>query len=121
MSDQTKLTLIVPESTSEVSVAGTVPAAQEDFEEQALPVPEFVQRIFSHKAKEVDLAPVKSGLMKIQTEVADLLSEINTSTVAGFRLSSVEVSPGISGGGTIGVVTAGVEASMSLTFERADH
>jgi hypothetical protein len=114
MSDPSKLTLIVPDD--EAAPPGEDQPKPEDFEEQA--VPAVVRRLFSHKSKDVDLGPLKTGLDQVQGQIDALLEDINHSTVAGFRLNSVEVSLGISAGGSIGVVTAGVAASMSLTFER---
>jgi hypothetical protein len=111
-----KLTIIVADE--EPVPTGAPPSEPEDFEEQALPG--FVRKIFSHKSENVDLAPLKTGLRQVQGEVGAMLEDLDRSNVAGFRLGSVEVSLGISAGGSIGVVTAGVTASMTLMFERVD-
>ena len=116
MSTPRKLTLIVADDGP--SPADEYQAPLEDFEEQAIPAP--IRRLFSHKPKDVDLGPLKTGLEQAQGQIDALLQDMTDSTVAGFRLGSVEVSLAISAGGSIGVVTAGVEASMSLTFERVD-
>jgi hypothetical protein len=118
MSMPNKLTVIVLDETPVPTDAP--PSRPEDFEEQALPLPGFVRKFFVHKSEDVDLAPLKTGLEQVQGEIGALLEDIDRSNVAGFRLGSVEVSLGISAGGSIGVVTAGVTASMSLTFERVD-
>lgn len=71
--------------------------------------------------KEVPLERVQSELARVQAEVDGLLAMIDTSeTHKGFRLAEVTVSLAISGEGSIGVVTAGVEAGISLTFARTE-
>lgn len=114
MNGPAKLTLIVPDEATPPPDEHQAPP--EDFQEEALPAP--LRRLFSHKSKDVDLGAVKDGLDQVQTQVESLLQDVDQSTVAGFHLGSVQVSLGISAGGSIGVVTAGVEASMTLTFER---
>lgn len=106
------LTLIVP---GEVALTGEPESKPEDFEEQALP--QFLTR-FVHRPKEVDLDKLQDGLQRVQGQIDELLKSVKTSAVAGYRLSSIEVSLGISAEGSIGVATAGVQASMSLSFER---
>jgi hypothetical protein len=108
-----KLTLIVPD---ESAAAGEPSQRPEDFEEQALPA--WVPRVRLHRPKDVDLNKLQEGLDQMQGQIDALLQGVKTSTVAGFRLNSIEISLAISAGGSIGVATAGVEASMSLSFQR---
>ncbi|NUR75232.1 MAG: hypothetical protein HOQ28_02970 [Thermoleophilia bacterium] len=105
-----KLTLIVPYLEG-AAVEGE--PTDEDAEKQALP--DFVTR-FGHRAKEVDLHRLEQNLAKVQGEIAELLRSIDVNA-AGYRLKTIEVSLAISAEGGIGVVTAGMEASLSLSFE----
>jgi hypothetical protein len=112
MTDPQTLTLIVPNA--EV-MTGEPESKPEDFEEQAFP--KFLARLV-HRPKEVDLNTLQDGLQTVQGQIDALLKVVKDSTVDDYRLNSVEVSLGISAEGSIGVATAGVEASISLSFER---
>ena len=114
MSDPDKLTLIVAGD----AVAPQPPTADkpEDFEEQALPA--WVPRIHERRPKDVDLSKLKEGLQRVQKQIDGLLAQVNQPSAAGFKLQSVEVALAITAEGSIGVATAGVEASVALTFER---
>ena len=71
--------------------------------------------------KEVSLDKIHGELVRVQKELDDLLSKIDSQPKYGFQLSEVTISLGISAEGSIGVVSAGVEAGITLTFsnERA--
>ena len=112
MTDPSTLTLIVP---GEVAV-GDAERKPEDFEEHAIPV---IGRLF-HGSKEVDIGKLQASLEKAQDQIDALLKKVRKSTVSGYRLSSIEVSLAISAEGSIGVASAGVEASLSLSFERTE-
>ena len=68
--------------------------------------------------KEIGLDKVHRELDRVQAELDDVLSKIDTEPKHGFRLTEVEISLGISAEGTIGVVSAGVEAGITLTFAK---
>jgi hypothetical protein len=68
--------------------------------------------------KEIALNKIHSELDRVQAELDDVLASIDTQPKHGFRLTEVEVSLGISGEGSIGVVSAGVEAGITLTFSK---
>jgi hypothetical protein len=68
--------------------------------------------------KEVPLEKIHNELDRVQAELDDVLSKIDTEPKHGFRLTEVEFSLGISAQGTIGVVSAGVEAGITLTFAK---
>ncbi|HEV3376450.1 MAG TPA: hypothetical protein VG126_04155 [Thermoleophilaceae bacterium] len=108
-----KLTLIVAD---EVLAADHPESKPEDFEEQGLPG--FVKRV--RAPKDVDLAPFQERLRSVQGQIDELLAAVTPSAVAGFRLNAVQIGLAISAEGSIGVATAGVEASMSLSFERVE-
>jgi hypothetical protein len=112
MNEAEKITLIVA---SEPETSG------ESDEAVAQGVREQLARLrIFHRPKEVELDKLQDGLRRVQGQLDQLLTGVNRSTVAGFRLTTVEVSLAISAEGSIGVATAGVEASMSLSFERLD-
>ncbi len=68
--------------------------------------------------KEVPLDKIHSELERVQAQLDDILSNIDTQPKHGFRLTEVEISLGISAEGSIGVVSAGVEAGITLTFSK---
>jgi len=107
MSDLTTLTLLVSEASQDAA-----DAKAEDFEEQALP------HLHWGRPKDVDLDKLKDNLARVQGQVDGLLASVAASKASGFRLTSVEVGLAISAEGSIGVATAGLEASLSLSFER---
>ncbi len=68
--------------------------------------------------KEVPLEKIHSELDRVQAQLDDVLSKIDTRPKHGFELTEVEISLGISAEGTIGVVSAGIEAGITLTFAK---
>jgi hypothetical protein len=76
----------------------------------------FREKVLRHKP--LDLGDVQSQLDGIQGEVDDLLGKLATQAKHGFGLSQVQVAVGISAQGSIGVVTAGVQASLTLVYSR---
>jgi hypothetical protein len=69
--------------------------------------------------KDVPLSKINSELDRVQAELDDVLSKIDTQPKHGFRLSEVAIALGISAEGSIGVVSAGVQAGITLTFSKA--
>lgn len=121
MTTPKKVTLIVADDSPP---AGPAPSGtdwqppREEFQEQAIPVPAVVKNIFVRKPKKVDLDELQKALEKAQDEVAALLGALKHPSVGGFHLSSVDVELSVSAEGSIGIVTAGAEASITLSFER---
>jgi hypothetical protein len=70
------------------------------------------------RRKPVDLKDAQAELDRVQTEVDDLLGRLATQNKHGFGLSQVQVAVGVSAQGSIGVVTAGVQASLTLIYSR---
>ncbi len=121
MSTPKAVTLIVTDDTPPTGPAGSAPnwkAPPDGFEEQALHVPAFVKNIFVRKPKDVDLGRLQNALEKAEDEVAALLGALKHQSAGGFHLKSVDVDLSVSAEGSIGVVTAGAEASITLSFER---
>jgi hypothetical protein len=69
--------------------------------------------------KDVSLEKIHSELDRVQGELDDVLSKIDSQPKHGFRLSEVAISLGISAEGSIGVVSAGVQAGITLTFSKS--
>ncbi len=74
------------------------------------------EKILKHKP--LDLGDVQDQLDRVQGEVDDLLGQLATQSKQGFGLSQVQVAVGISAQGGIGVVTAGIQASLTLVYSR---
>ncbi len=82
-----------------------------------LGVPQWVRRRVI-KRQEVDLDQIRSELEDVQDQVDSLLAQLGAKPRQGFELSQVQVSVGISAQGSIAVVTAGVQASLTLVYTR---
>jgi hypothetical protein len=109
MNDARTLTLIVADE-----VASRPPGAkEEDFREEAAPA--FLGRIVG-RPKDVSFDKLKNNLERAQKDIDDLLADVKRSTLGDFQLNSIDVSLTISGEGSIGFATAGVEASITLSF-----
>lgn len=65
--------------------------------------------------KDVDLAPVKKRLTGLQSQIEGLLGSVRHSA-AGMKLETVEVSIAITAEGSLGIVTAGTQASLTLIY-----
>ena len=72
------------------------------------------KKILRHEP--LDLSKVQAELDRVQGEVDDLLGKLATEPKHGFGLSEVQVSVGVSAQGSIAVVTAGVQASLTLVY-----
>jgi len=71
------------------------------------------------KVKEVDYERLRENLEKIQGELGETLASLDREPASnGFSLSEVSVALAVSGEGSIGVASVGVEASITLTFSR---
>ncbi len=105
------LTVLVEEET-------TVPAQQKELlPGQSQEHGWIREKILRHKP--LDLDDAQAQLDRIQGEVDDLLGQVATQTKHGFGLSEVQVAVGVSAQGSIGVVTAGIQASLTLVYSRA--
>lgn len=113
MNDARKVTLIVADEAARQPPPG---AREEDFREEAGPA--FLGRIVG-RPKDVPLDKLKKNLDRAQADIDQLLTGVRPSTAGGFQLNSIDVSLAISGEGSIGFATAGVEASITLSFGRA--
>jgi hypothetical protein len=92
------------------------PTQQEPIPGQAQEHGWIREKILRNKPLELD--DVQNQLGRVQGEVDDLLEQLATQAKHGFGLSQVQVKVGISAQGGIGVVTAGVQASLTLVYSR---
>jgi hypothetical protein len=103
----------------EIDIATPEPDDQvqeEGFDQIKERVTRFVRR--TAVSKTVDMSKLEGQLAGTQTQVESLLAGTVDHEIAGMRLKEIEVSLGISAGGTIGVVSAGMTASISLTYSK---
>jgi hypothetical protein len=70
-------------------------------------------------AKPADMQRLAGDMDKVMPEVETLLEGRTERKVAGLALNEVQVMLGISAEGSIGVVTAGMEASITLCYSRS--
>lgn len=66
--------------------------------------------------KDVPIEKIDAELTRVQGEIDGVLAKVEKKSRQGFSLSEVEISLGISAEGSIGVVTAGIEAGITLHF-----
>jgi hypothetical protein len=104
----THLTILVPDET----VKTVEPARPTDSElrpgevvEDAL-VPAFIRKRLIKDVR-VPLDKIEAQIRKAEQEVAAILASLQTATQSGYQLKEVHVLVGISGRGSVGVVSAG--------------
>jgi hypothetical protein len=88
--------------------------------QEHLLAPTWVRRIVPTR-KAVGLDQLRDELDKVQSQIDTILQTVRSPQVSAgkVRLTGVQVSLGITASGSIGVVTAGMEASLTLVYERA--
>jgi len=69
---------------------------------------------------QVPLDKVKAEMGQVEQQIDQLLSGLK-STAAGYQLSQIQVAVGISGQGSIGIVTAGMQASITLVYSASNQ
>lgn len=74
-------------------------------------------RAFGVKKRSVDA--VKDDLKAVLANIRTVLESVEASAVGDLSLEGIDVGLAISGEGSIGIATAGVEASVTLRFTRA--
>jgi hypothetical protein len=90
------------------------PEGEDAFSPQAKYLPKIWP--FSRK-QEVDYDRLKEDLEKVQGEMGDILASLDERPGdSSFSLREVSVALAVSGEGSIGVASVGVEASITLTF-----
>jgi len=68
--------------------------------------------------KKVKTDELADQMKVLRSQVDEILEAAPKETDSGFRLEEVQVSLAVNAQGTIGIASAGVEASISLTFKR---
>ena len=69
--------------------------------------------------KNVKLSKIDAELTRVQGEIDGVLAKVDRGARQGFSLAEVEISLGVSAEGSIGVVTAGIDAGITLHFVKA--
>jgi hypothetical protein len=110
------LFVLVPAEVYEATSAEPAPGMDDGVEEHG--PREWVQRI-RVKKKTVDLSRIKDDLAKVQAQAEKLLASLSMREIGGMQLEEVQLSLGVTAEGSIGVVTAGVEAAIALTYRQA--
>jgi hypothetical protein len=70
-------------------------------------------------AKAVSEDALREGLEAALGQVRTLFANLRTQAVEGWQVESLSVSLAITAEGSVGVATAGAEASIEVTFQRA--
>ena len=109
----THLTVLVPE---EASPQGK--AADESGAFEARGGVRDTLRSLVFREKTLPLDKVQSEIARLDAEVGSFLATITATSVAGYQLNEVQVQVGVSAQGSIGVVTAGVQGSLTLVYAR---
>jgi hypothetical protein len=66
--------------------------------------------------EKIDVDKIKTNLDDCLSGIGDVLSDLRQKAMAGWELESVTVSLAVSAEGSIGIATAGVEASIEVSF-----
>ena len=74
---------------------------------------------FAAKVRPVKFVDVEANLGEVIDQVGRIISNVKTKVAGNVELDEITVSLGINGKGSIGIATAGVEASIALTFRPA--
>lgn len=112
MDDPQEINLVVPESATPIPVF----TRSADVADHVVDAAMF--RWPGHNTKAITVDALQKGLGDIQGQIDGLLGKVGEPKVPNFRLKSVDVSLAITAEGGIGIASAGVQASMTLSFER---
>ncbi len=106
-----------PDQLSLIVVSEAPASAEDHVIHEAGPV-EYLRNLIVHR-KDVSLVKVEGELDRVQPQIDAILSKIDSGPRNGYKLSEIEVSLSISAEGSIGIVTAGAEVGIALTFTKA--
>jgi hypothetical protein len=114
MTDNTGLPLLIVAEERE-TIEVTEPAEEGEVVEEGRVKEFFVRRVRKTSA---DIGAVNDQLADVEAKVGEILAQRTDAEVGGMRLKGVEVALGVSAEGHLGLVTAGVEVSLTLVYER---
>jgi hypothetical protein len=72
---------------------------------------------FMSKVKPIKFVDVEANFNEVIDQVGWIISDTKSKIAENVELDEITVSLGITGEGSIGIATAGVEASIALTFK----
>jgi hypothetical protein len=70
------------------------------------------------KHQDIPIDKIKTELARVDDEVDSVIEAVRTKAAAGFQLKEVQVGVVISAQGSIGVATAGIQASLTLVYSQ---
>lgn len=117
MSEKEKVSLIVMEP-GDGAVPPSARGVDEDFVPQSRPSVRAILGLA--KPKEIDYDRLEKELNKAQSQMADLIASLEQKGPSGgFALDQISLSLAVSGEGSIGIATVGVEAGITLTYSKS--
>jgi hypothetical protein len=77
-----------------------------------------IGRIFGYKKVEKTPESMRADLEKLSETVSTIAESLQAKQAGAFGVKTIEIGLAITAEGSIGIATAGVEASVSITLER---
>jgi hypothetical protein len=108
-----EVTLILPPVTA-VGEDNYLPSPENEDEDQGLG--EVIKRVMGRTTTVGTDELARQLATLLRDKIPAILSNLRTHRMEGAKLTEVTVCVGISGEGTLGLVTAGVNAGMELTY-----
>jgi hypothetical protein len=113
--------LVMVQSEEEIDIAvDAIDEGPDQLEEQG--IKDVVRRVVRRRVRteSVDMARLTQDLDRVQRDVEQLLSGRTEHKVGKMRLDEIQIGLALCAEGSIGVVTAGIEASISLVYRHSD-
>lgn len=70
------------------------------------------------KSKSISLDKIREEMNRLEGELDALTGNIKTKLATGYELKEVQVAVGLSAQGSIAIVTAGVQTTLTLVYSR---
>ena len=107
---QQEINLVVPESKG---AYGFLPSS----DEANITFQPAMFRWPGHDTKTIKAGALQKGLDDIQAQIDGVLGKVAQPKVPSFQLKTVDISLAITAEGSVGIATAGVQASLTLSFD----
>lgn len=112
-----EIRVLVPESVVQAS-SGRPRKVGTDFEVDSEPFGFSMPWTGKVATAGVPLSQMGSELQKVQEEIEALTATLRPSLGKGFSLDEIQIGVGVSAQGGIAIVSAGVQASLTLLYSR---
>lgn len=76
----------------------------------------FIRKFFKNE-EPVDIDKIKYNLDQCLDGIRDIMTDLKQRVLDGWQLDGVSISLAVSAEGSIGIATAGVEASIEVSFK----